>query len=133
MGVVSIRVLVVDDLPQVRDALQTLLMTLSGIDVIGAAADGQEGLQLARDLRPDVVLMDLEMPGMNGYDATREIVTAELGRVVILSIHSHPALRAKAMAAGASAFIEKGAPPDELLQALLDVPPLTGRLRSGAD
>ena len=114
-----VRVLVVDDFPRVRDALMTLLATFGEIEVAGTAANGREALVLARELRPDVVLMDLEMPEMDGYTSTARIVAEGLAAVVILSIYSHPACRARALAAGAGAFLEKGAAPEELLQAVL--------------
>jgi DNA-binding NarL/FixJ family response regulator len=117
---VPVRVLVVDDLPRVRDALATLLATFGEVEVAGVATDGRDALQKARGLRPDVVLMDLEMPVVDGFTATAAIVAEGLAAVVVLSIHSHAGARAKAFAAGASAFVEKGAKPEVLLHALLD-------------
>jgi len=115
-----VSVLVVDDLPRVRDALTTLLTTFAEIGLAGVAINGQEAVRQVEALHPAVVLMDLEMPVMNGYAATEAIVSRGLAAVVVLSIHSDAASRARALAAGASALIEKGGPPDELLQALLD-------------
>lgn len=128
---IPIRVLVVDDLPRVRDALQTLLTTFGEIEVVGTAANGWEALHSARELHPDVVLMDLEMPELDGYAATQSIVAERLAAVVVLSIYNHSAARAKARAAGAGAFLEKGAAPDALLQALLSA--ATDRVSLAAD
>ncbi|HEY8490440.1 MAG TPA: response regulator [Dehalococcoidia bacterium] len=118
MAVPRIRVLVADDLPRVRDALVTLLGCCDEIQVVGTAADGREAVRLAREHRPDVVLMDLEMPVLDGYAATKTIVSEGLSRVVVLSIHADEASRARAFAAGASAFIEKGGMGEDLVRAL---------------
>lgn len=112
------RVLVVDDLAPVRDALATFLAETDEVQVVGTAGDGREAVQRARELRPDVVVMDLEMPVMDGYASTRLIVSEGLAAVVVLSIHGGDRCRARALAAGASAFLEKGDAPDQLLQAV---------------
>lgn len=114
-----IRVLVVDDLPRVRDALLTLLTTHPDLDVAGAAVNGSDALDQARLMRPDVVLMDLEMPVLDGCAATRAIVAENLAAVVILSIHTDPATRQRCHEAGAAAFLEKGACADDLLHTLV--------------
>jgi DNA-binding NarL/FixJ family response regulator len=121
----SIRVLIVDDLEQVREGLVTLLKLSSDrtgtrIVVIGEAKTGSEAVQQARGLHPDVILMDLEMPVMDGYEATRQIKTGQSAvRVVILSIHTGPEEQLRARAAGADAFITKGASYQSLLDAIL--------------
>jgi DNA-binding NarL/FixJ family response regulator len=115
-----ITVLVVDDLPRVRDALATMLSSTGEVEVVGSAANGREALELARALRPDVVIMDLEMPVMDGFAATEAVVAEGLAAVVVLSIHTGAASRARARAAGASAFVEKCGRPERLLQALRD-------------
>ena len=112
-----VRVLVVDDLPRVRDALATMLTACCGVEVIASAPDGAEALRLTRELHPDVVLMDLEMPVLDGYAATQAITAERLAPVVILSIHTDAACRARAEAAGAAAFVEKGGEPDDLMAA----------------
>jgi DNA-binding NarL/FixJ family response regulator len=120
----SVRVLIVDDLPQVRQGLATMLRlasryTPAKIEVIGDACDGREALAQVQSLQPDVVLMDLEMPVMNGYLATQQIKAQYPGvSVVILSIHADPASRQRAVQSGADAFIEKSAPPNGLVGAL---------------
>jgi len=119
------RVLIVDDQKQVREGLVTLLRLASGrsgtqIDVIGEAKTGSEAIQQARSLHPDVILMDLEMPVMDGYEATRQIKTEQpTARVVILSVHAGPEEQQHARAAGADAFITKGASYQNLLDAIL--------------
>ena len=117
-----LRVLVVDDLSPVRDALATYLASTDEVQVVGAAADGCEAVTRARELRPDVVLMDLEMPVMDGFSSTAAIVAEGLASVVALSIHAGAAVRARALASGACAFVEKGEPPETLLQALRSAP-----------
>ena len=112
------RVLVVDDAPRVRDALTTLLDTAGDVEVVGTAANGREAVERAQELHPDVVLMDLEMPEMDGFASTELITSAGLAPVVVLSIHGDPTSRARAFAAGASAYLEKCGRPDELVQAL---------------
>ena len=115
------RVLIVDDVPQVRRELHTLLPLLEAIDIVGEAENGQRAIELAANLRPDVILMDVEMPIVDGLTATRAIkqqCPQCPPRVIILSIHSDEAVRAKARAAGADDFVDKGAPLAALLQAI---------------
>ncbi len=120
----NIRVLIADDVPQVRQGLVTMLKLASKnlphkIEVIGEAQNGIEAIELAKRLHPDVVLMDLEMPVLDGCDATQNIKSADpTTGVVVLTIHGDDATRLKATQAGADAFIEKGAPVNELLQAI---------------
>jgi DNA-binding NarL/FixJ family response regulator len=120
----SIRVLIVDDMAQVRRDLRTVL-SLAGqaaglqIEVVGEAGNGQEAIQRATALEPDVVLMDLEMPVMGGYEATRQIKTHSPDcRVIALTIHGDETVRQKANQAGVDVFIVKGAPVETLVQAI---------------
>ena len=121
----SIRVLIVDDLPQVREGLATVLKlaanrTSPAIEVVGEAQDGWEAVRKARALLPDVILMDLEMPGLDGYQATRRIKAERLApRVIILSIHGGPQAQQRARAAGADNFVTKGDSYEVLLNAIL--------------
>ena len=113
------RVLIVDDVPQVRRELRTLLPLLDAIDIAGEAENGLSAVELAAALQPDVVLMDVEMPMMDGLAATRLIKQqCPQCRVIILSIHDDEAVRAKARLAGADDFVDKGAPLAALLQAI---------------
>ena len=115
----TIRVLIVDDVPQVRRELRTLLPLLEAIDVVGEAENGQSAVELAAALQPDVILMDVEMPIMDGLVATRLIKQqCPQCRVIILSIHDDEAVRARARLAGADDFVDKGAPLAALLQAI---------------
>ena len=110
------RILIVDDIPQVRNELHALLSLVGDIEIVGEAANGLEAIRLATTLRPDVVLMDLEMPLMNGYEATRWIkLKSPTCRVIVLTLHENAAAEEGAHQAGADAFIVKGAPLECLL------------------
>jgi DNA-binding NarL/FixJ family response regulator len=115
----DIRVLIVDDIDRVRQDLRTFL-TLSGdIEIVGEARDGGEAIRLAESLRPQVVLMDLEMPVMDGYAAAHQVKALQPGcRVIALTIHGGDAEQKKALQAGVDDFIVKGAPLDVLLQSI---------------
>jgi DNA-binding NarL/FixJ family response regulator len=104
----AIRVLVVDDQPAVRAALGILMAVHPDISVVGEAADGLSAVQAAGVLQPDVVVMDYEMPGMNGVDAAVALRAGGAGcRVVMLSLHDDPAVKAAASEAGVIALITK--------------------------
>jgi two-component system response regulator NreC len=113
------RVLLADDHTLVRTGLRLLLETLPEVIVAGEAADATEALRQATDLRPDVVLMDLVMPGMTPIDAIREI-TERLPetRVLVVSMHAEDAYVGKALSAGAAGYLLKGADKAELAHAL---------------
>ncbi len=113
------RVLIVDDVPQVRRELRTLLPLLDDVDVVGEAENGQSAIELATALQPDVILMDVEMPIMDGLLATRSIKQQRpASRVIMLTIHNDEAVRARARSAGADDFVDKGAPLAVLLEAI---------------
>ncbi len=113
------RVLIVDDNPKVRQELRTLLSLAGDIEIVGEAANGQEAVQLAEMLRPEVILMDLEMPVMDGYQAAQRIKAAHpTCRVVALTVYGDPASRARAAAAGADLFLVKGVSVESLVQAI---------------
>jgi DNA-binding NarL/FixJ family response regulator len=116
------RVLVVDDDPLVRSALGLMLGGQSDLEVVGEAADGQEGLRLARDLGPDVVLMDIRMPRLDGLAATRELhARPDPPRVIVLTTFDADEHVVEALAAGADGFLLKDTPPPEIVAAIRKV------------
>jgi DNA-binding NarL/FixJ family response regulator len=105
------RILLVEDDRGVREALRDLLQD-SEFDVVGEAGNGREGVKLAMDLDPDVVLMDLRMPVMGGLEATRQIKDRRPAiQVVILTAYDDPALKEGASESGVYAYLVKGCPP----------------------
>lgn len=117
--VARIRVVVVDDHPVVRRGLRSLLETLPGIEVVGEAADGQAAVREVQLSRPDVVLMDVQMPGMDGLQATRQIaVSCPDAAVLVLTMFDDDATVFTAMQAGARGYLLKGADQDEIARAL---------------
>jgi two-component system, NarL family, nitrate/nitrite response regulator NarL len=117
-----IKVLVADDHPVVRKGLQTCLAKQPKLRIVGEAADGDEALRKARELSPDVVLMDISMPGMNGLAVT-EVLRRELPqmKVLVLSVHSNKQYIFRVIQAGAHGYVSKEAPPEELLRAIESV------------
>ena len=114
-----INVLIVDDLPMVRRGLRMQLLLEPDIEVVGEAASGEEALARVQQLQPDVVLMDVKMPGMDGLTATRGVqAIMPLSAVVILSLYDDTRLKAEAQAAGAAAFVGKHEGIDLLLTAI---------------
>ena len=117
-----IRVLVVDDQTLVREGLVTLLRLNPGLDVVGAAADGAEGVRLAQSARPDIVLMDLRMPRVDGVEATRRIVQAlPETRVIVLTTYADDESVFAALQAGARGYLTKDANADEIGKAIRTV------------
>jgi DNA-binding NarL/FixJ family response regulator len=114
----TIRVVIVDDHAVLRSGLEQLLGGQPDIEVVGTAASGAEAIELARQLRPDVVLMDLQMPGVDGVSATREIVGAELADVLVLTSYSDAERIVGALDAGAMGYLLKDAEPDEVLSGI---------------
>jgi DNA-binding NarL/FixJ family response regulator len=117
---VSIRVLLADDQAMVRAGFRMILETQPDIEVVGEAANGEQAADSARRLRPDVVLMDIQMPDGDGLAATRRITEAAEphSRVVILTTFERDAYVFEALQSGASGFLLKNAPPEELLHAV---------------
>jgi DNA-binding NarL/FixJ family response regulator len=101
-----------------RAGLEQLLGGEPDLDVVGRAADGAEAVALVRELRPDVVLMDLQMPGVDGVAATREIVGEELADVLVLTSYSDAERIVGALDAGALGYLLKDAEPDEVLRGI---------------
>lgn len=114
-----VRVLVVDDHPVVRDGIRGMLAGASGIEVVGEAGGGAEAVEQAESLAPDVVLMDLRMPGVDGVAAIREIVRRGLpSRVLVLTTYDTDREVLSAIEAGATGYLLKDAPRDELVRAV---------------
>ncbi|MFD7153324.1 response regulator [Kribbella sp. NPDC059898] len=114
-----IRLLIADDHPIVRDGLSGMFAAEPEFEVVGEAGDGAEAIRLAAELRPDVILMDLQMPGMNGLDAISELAERGVGsRVLVLTTYDTDGYVVPAIEAGATGYLLKDAPRDELLRAV---------------
>jgi DNA-binding NarL/FixJ family response regulator len=118
----TIRVLIADDHNLFRAGVRGLLRSFGGIDVIGEASDGNDALAQAAALKPDVLLMDVGMPGLNGIEATARVrAVTPATRVVILSMHTGEEHVLRALKAGATGYLLKDAQPDELERAVRQV------------
>jgi DNA-binding NarL/FixJ family response regulator len=114
-----IRLLIVDDHPVVRDGLSGMFAPDPEFEVLGEAADGAEAVRLARTLRPDVILMDLRMPGMDGLAAITELARRGIpARVLVLTTYDTDSYVVPAIEAGATGYLLKDAPRAELLRAV---------------
>jgi DNA-binding NarL/FixJ family response regulator len=113
-----IRVLIADDRLSSRNGLKALLVTQPGIEIVGEAADGQETIQFIEQCRPDVVLMDVRMPLIDGLEATR-IIKDRWPKVKVIMLTMYPSHQAEALAAGADAFLVKGCTAEDLLETIL--------------
>jgi pilus assembly protein CpaE len=115
----KIRILIVDDVAETRENLRKLLSFDPNIEVIGAASTGEEGVQIAIEAKPDVILMDINLPGMDGITATENIVReVPAAQIVILSVQGETGYMRRAMAAGARDFLVKPPSSDELLSTI---------------
>ncbi len=117
-----IKVLVADDHPVVRKGLQSCLSRQDRLKIVGEAADGDEALRKTRELKPDVVLMDITMPRMNGLAVT-EVLRKETPnvKILVLSVHSNRDYIFRIIQSGAHGYVSKEAPPEELLRAIESV------------
>ncbi len=112
----KIKVLIVDDIPETRENLRKLLFFESDIEVVGAATNGQEGVDMAHELQPDVVLMDINMPGMDGISASEQITRrSPYTQVIIMSVQSEADYLRRSMLAGAREFLIKPFSGNELI------------------
>jgi DNA-binding NarL/FixJ family response regulator len=115
----AVRVVVVDDHPVYRGGLEVLLGTVDGVDVVGSAATGAEAVTICGDLLPDVAVMDLNMPGMDGVQATRVIASTNPSvAVLVLTMHDDDESVFAAVQAGARGYLLKGADQDEIERAI---------------
>jgi DNA-binding NarL/FixJ family response regulator len=118
----KVRVLLADDHMVVRDGLRLLINGQRDMRVVGEAADGQEAMQKARELKPDVVVMDLSMPKVNGLQATERLRTEQPAvKVVALTVHEDAAYLLQLCKAGAAGYVLKRSAGDDLIQAIRDV------------
>ncbi|NEA33572.1 response regulator transcription factor [Streptomyces sp. SID13031] len=112
------RVLLVDDQDLVRAGFRMILSVEPDIQVVGEASDGEQAVELALELRPDVVLMDVQMPGLDGIAATQRIVSADAGKVIILTTFDRDDYLFESLGAGASGFLLKNTAPEDLVEAI---------------
>ncbi len=115
----TIRILLADDHTLFRDGLRALFASVSDVEVAGEAATGEEAISLAEELQPDVILMDIQMSGLNGVEATRQIVqtSPHIGVIVLTMFEDDDSVFA-AMRAGARGYVLKGADQEEMLRAI---------------
>ena len=122
METTKITVLIVDNLPHVRQSLRTLLQLTEDLEIVGEAANGLEAVQLAEQVRPDIVIMDLKMPELDGFEATRQIIDRHLAKgVVALTLYGNQHNRERAARVGVDAFVEKGTAIDTLVEIIREV------------
>jgi DNA-binding NarL/FixJ family response regulator len=113
-----VRILIADDRPTTRRGLRALLTQFAQVEVVAEAADGQESVELVAECKPDVVLMDMKMPVMDGLEATRHI-KQQWPEVKVIALTIYARYRAQALAAGADAFLLKDGAPHKLAGAIL--------------
>jgi len=114
-----INILLVDDHELVRTGIRKILDDVKGFKVVGEAKTGEEALQYCRKSEPDVVLMDVNMPGIGGLEATKKILRfAPDVKIIVLTVHSEDPFPSKVMQIGASGYLTKGAGPDEMINAI---------------
>jgi DNA-binding NarL/FixJ family response regulator len=127
-----IRVLIVDDHPLMRKGLADILEGIDDIQVVGSAEDGAAALALAHAVRPDIVLMDISMPGMDGIEATERLIEMDTGaRVVMLTSYSEREKITQALAAGAVSYLTKDSPPDAVVRAIRSAASVSDRPPAG--
>jgi len=134
------RILIAEDHATIREGLKLLINSQSDMEVVGEAGDGLSAQQLAQELNPDLIVMDVSMPQVNGLQATTELARQQPGvKVLILTRHSDSGYLQQLLAAGAAGYVLKQSPPEELLRAIRSVaagsnyldPQVTGQLLQG--
>lgn len=116
------RILIVDDVASVRESLGWLLLDEPGLTVVGDAANGMEAMRLARDLEPDLVILDIELPDIDGFHVTRQLkALPHPPLIVLLTIHGDDLSQRRGAQAGCDAFVEKGLGWPKLLAVLQEV------------
>jgi DNA-binding NarL/FixJ family response regulator len=126
----AIRILLVDDDPAFRELLAFVVRVDSDAEVVGQAGDGVEGVRLAEELEPDVVLMDLQMPKLDGFEATRRIAASvPKAKIVVVSSNSEPEAIRRALEAGAAGFLSKDRAVAELPEQLEQLRPVKSELK----
>ena len=119
MSATLINVLLVDDHDLVRTGIKRILSDVSGIKVVGEARSGEEAVKLGRKLKPQVVLMDVKMPGIGGFEATRKLIRIDPDiKVLIVTICNNDLYPARLLQVGASGYLTKGATMEEMVQAI---------------
>ncbi len=114
-----INVLLVDDHELVRTGIRKILDEVKGLKVIGETKSGEEAIKFCRQTEPDVILMDMDMPGMGGLEATKKILRyAPDTKIIVLTVHTEDPFPTKVMQIGASGYLTKGAGPDEMVNAI---------------
>ncbi len=122
MGIILIKVLIVDDHELIRTGISRLLADFDKIEVVGEADSGETGVAKARELRPDVVLMDANMPGIGGLEATRRLIRFDPDiKVIAVTVHNEEPYPTKFLQAGAAGYVTKGADIKEMVVAILQV------------
>ncbi|MEW6051714.1 MAG: response regulator transcription factor [Candidatus Zixiibacteriota bacterium] len=118
----KLKILLADDHRLFRDGLRTLLIQQSDMEVVGDAVDGPDAVVKTREIRPDILLMDISMPELNGIEATRKILAENAGiKIIILSMHADQRFVAESLRAGAMGYVLKDSAIDELLAAIRTV------------
>jgi two-component system invasion response regulator UvrY len=122
MGAALIKVLIVDDHELIRTGISRLLADFDNIEVLGVASSGEEAISMAREVRPDVVLMDANMPGIGGLEATRRLIRYDPDiKIIAVTVHNEEPYPTKFMQAGAAGYVTKGADIEEIVIAIRQV------------